>query len=253
MFDANGGSSNSAFGANSLSSNSGSDNSAFGNGALYNNTSGNFNTGMGYSSLDANSTGNRNTGFGFRSLNNNSTGSNNTALGDDADVATGDLNNAMALGSGAIVSESNQIQLGNSSVENVKTSGTITAGTVTYPKEHGASGQVLSTSGSGLLTWINASSPVPTYTIGLNADLGGYVFYVTPDGKHGLVAATQDQSSTITWYDAQDNISNPANHNANGKKFTDWRMPTKYELSLIADKHFLDIEKEIIKRKSRLT
>lgn len=29
----------------------------------------------------------------------------------------------------------------------------------------------------------------PTYTVGLNNDLGGYVFYVTADGKHGLVAA----------------------------------------------------------------
>ncbi|MCJ7774646.1 MAG: DUF1566 domain-containing protein, partial [Desulfobacterales bacterium] len=69
--------------------------------------------------------------------------------------------------------------------------------------------------------------------IGLNASLGGYVFYVTPDGTHGLVAATQDQSSSSEWYLAQDVISNPANHNTDGKKFTDWRLPTKYELNLI--------------------
>jgi len=71
----------------------------------------------------------------------------------------------------------------------------------------------------------------PSYTLGLNADLGGYVFFVTPDGNHGLVAATQDQSRSSYWYDAQNVISNPANYDANGKKFTDWRLPTKYELN----------------------
>jgi hypothetical protein len=35
----------------------------------------------------------------------------------------------------------------------IKTSGTLTAGAVTYPNTHGTSGQVLSTTGSGTLTW----------------------------------------------------------------------------------------------------
>ncbi|MCK4569255.1 MAG: DUF1566 domain-containing protein, partial [Bacteroidales bacterium] len=66
--------------------------------------------------------------------------------------------------------------------------------------------------------------------------LGGYVFYVTPDGKHGLVAAKQDQDAgTSTWFETQNFISNPANHNTEGKKFTDWRLPTLYELNLIYD------------------
>jgi hypothetical protein len=50
---------------------------------------------------------------------------------------------------------------------------------------------------------------------------------------HGLVAATQDQSSATTWYEAQNNISNPENHNTEGKKYTDWRLPTRYELNLL--------------------
>ena len=77
---------------------------------------------------------------------------------------------------------------------------------------------------------INYSTP--TYTLGLYPELGGYVFYVTSDGKHGLVAETQDQGSA-SWYEAQNFISNPAFHSANGQKFTDWRLPTKYELFLM--------------------
>jgi hypothetical protein len=60
------------------------------------------------------------------------------------------------------------------------------------------------------------------------------VVYVTPDSTHGLIAATQDQSSTgITWFDGQDSVNNPINHNAEGKKFVDWRLPTKTELLLL--------------------
>ena len=68
---------------------------------------------------------------------------------------------------------------------------------------------------------------------GLNESLGGYVFYITTDGQHGLVAATQDQSSSSDWYSAQDIISNPDNHNTIGKKFVDWRLPTRFELNLM--------------------
>jgi hypothetical protein len=75
-----------------------------------------------------------------------------------------------------------------------------------------------------------------TYTTGSYPELGGYVFYVTPNGMHGLVAETQDQSTpTCTWSAAQDEISKPANHSANGQNFTDWRLPTKYELNLMYD------------------
>lgn len=70
----------------------------------------------------------------------------------------------------------------------------------------------------------------PTYTIGLWPELGGYVFWVSADGKHGLVAETQDQGNA-TWYEAQNLISNPSNHSVNGQKFRDWRLPTKYELN----------------------
>ena len=70
-----------------------------------------------------------------------------------------------------------------------------------------------------------------TYSIGLSAEQGGYIFWVSTDGKHGLVAETQDQGYT-TWYEAQNLISNPNNHfSPNGAKFRDWRLPTKFELN----------------------
>ena len=69
------------------------------------------------------------------------------------------------------------------------------------------------------------------YTIGLWPELGGYVFKISADGTHGLVAETQDQSVASSWYLAQDAISNPVNHSTNGKKFMDWRLPTQYELN----------------------
>ena len=70
----------------------------------------------------------------------------------------------------------------------------------------------------------------PTYTIGSWPELGGYVFWVSADGKHGLVSETQDQG-LATWYFAKDVISDPFNHSVDGQKFRDWRMPTKHELN----------------------
>ena len=76
---------------------------------------------------------------------------------------------------------------------------------------------------------VNATGD-PTYTIGLWPELGGYVFWVSSDGKHGLVAETQDQGIN-TWHEAQNLISDPSNHSVNGQKFRDWRLPTKFELN----------------------
>ena len=48
---------------------------------------------------------------------------------------------------------------------------------------------------------------------------------------HHGVDRIRDVFSTRT-----NNISIPGNHNESGKDFTDWRMPTKYELNLMNDK-----------------
>ena len=92
----------------------------------------------------------------------------------------------------------------------------------------GTTGNILTSNGT---TWTSAA-PSTTHTIGESYG-GGKVFYVTTDGLHGLIAETQNQSSSCTWYNAQDVISNPNNHSTEGKKFTDWRLPTQYELNLM--------------------
>jgi hypothetical protein len=131
---------------------SGSGNTSVGAESMMANIIGTENTSVGNQSL-INSTGNNNVGIGKRSGQTITSGSQNTIIGTDADVSTATLTNATALGYGAIVTASNTVQLGSTSVTNVKTSGTLTADAVTYPKVHGTAGQVLSTTGSGTLAW----------------------------------------------------------------------------------------------------
>jgi hypothetical protein len=118
---------------------------------------GNNNTSMGFRALYANTLGNDNTAVGYNALQTNLTGAQNTTLGSGADVATNALSNATAIGYGAIANTSNTIQLGNSSVTNIKTSGTITAGVVTYPNTNGSAGQVLTANSNGQASWTTAS------------------------------------------------------------------------------------------------
>jgi hypothetical protein len=95
----------------------------------------------------------------------------------------------------------------------------------------GTTGNVLTSDGS---TWTSAaaSGGLTTRSIG---DIygGGIVFWVTTDGLHGLIAETQDQSTSSTWYTAQDKISQNSTHSPLGKLYTDWRLPTKNELNLL--------------------
>ena len=80
---------------------------------------------------------------------------------------------------------------------------------------------------------VTASVYSQTYNVNtFYAELGGYVIEVNSDGTHGLVVAMQDQG-TRNWYEANDLLSNASNHDTNGAKFKDWRLPTKRELMLI--------------------
>ena len=123
------GSNNTAVGSESLyaaAGMSGNDNTSVGSSALYYNQSGSSNTAIGYQSLFYNENSN-NTAIGNRTLVANVSGSGNTALGNGANVGSDNLTNATAIGNGATVYSNDTIQLGNSSVTNVNTSGSITA------------------------------------------------------------------------------------------------------------------------------
>ncbi len=225
-----GGTYNTALGTEALNLNtSGSYNTAIGHQSLMKNTTGQYNTGAGYFSMQNNTTGQMNTAYGMYSLVYNTTssgnsafgydalvsstgsnntafgkaalrtvtsGSNNTALGNGADVSSATLTNATAIGYGAIVNADNKIQLGNSNVTSVVTSGVISATGFTGPLTGNASsattlstGRTISTTGditytsgsfdgsanvTGTATLTNtavaagsygSSSTIPTFTV----------------------------------------------------------------------------------------
>jgi trimeric autotransporter adhesin len=132
---------NTAVGFNALKSNTtGLGNTAYGSVALAGNVNGQFNTAVGagslvssnaqlnvavgYSALHENTDGGQNTAIGSNALLTNTTGNGNTALGLNADVSAENLNNATAIGAGAIVDASNKVRIGNNSVTVVESAGT---------------------------------------------------------------------------------------------------------------------------------
>jgi hypothetical protein len=109
------GSNNTAAGTSALNNSNGDDNSAVGYAALLGNITGNRNTATGTSALQ-NTNGDDNTAVGFAALGANNTGTGNTAIGAGANVSAGNLQNATAVGTNAVVNASNKIRLGNASV-----------------------------------------------------------------------------------------------------------------------------------------
>ena len=223
------GSSNTANGNFSLYSNTtGNYNTANGYYSLHSNTTGNYNTANGYMSVRMNTTGNYNTGVGYDAINANTTGNYNTAygyqagkfitdglisnttsdysvyLGSNTKASADNAQNEVVIGYNAIGAGSNTIQLGNTSITNVKTSGTITADAVTYPNSHGTNGQVLSTTGSGTLSWITPSTTATAFSGVLPIANGG-----TGSSTQNFVDLSTNQ--TISGYK-----SFSTNINANG-------------------------------------
>jgi hypothetical protein len=146
--------------ANMIGLTTGGGNTSVGAETMFNVASGSNNTAIGNQSLISTS-GNNNVGVGTRSGDNLTTGSNNTFLGTQARTtsAGATISNSTAIGYGAEVGTDNTIQLGNASVSNVITSGTLTAGSITYPKVSGTNGQVLTTDGNGTASWGSVSAP----------------------------------------------------------------------------------------------
>jgi len=82
-------------------------------------------------------------------------------------------------------------------------------------------------------SWVKVAATSKTYSVDtFYVELGGYVIEVNSDGTHVLVVAMQDQRIS-EWYEANDLLSNASNHDADGKEFSDWRLPTKRELNLM--------------------
>ena len=112
----------------------------------------------------------------------NLSGNYNTAIGYYAEVGAYNLTNATAIGAGAKVTASNTIQLGSiggsgptPAVTNVKTSGTLTAGSITYPNTAGTNGYYLKTDGTGTASWAAVSGDGVPYTGATGAvNLGAY-------------------------------------------------------------------------------
>jgi hypothetical protein len=161
---------------------------------------------IGVSSLNINNTGTFNTAIGSNSLQTNTTGSNNTGLGFAANVSANNLNNATAIGSGAIVNASNKVRIGDNNVTAIDVAGQLrvnangASNDFALPNGRGTAAQVLTTDGAGATFWVNgAASGGGAHTIGESYG-GGIVFYVYDGGQHGLIAATEDQSDGIRWY-----------------------------------------------------
>jgi hypothetical protein len=193
---------NTAIGMNALLGNiTGANNTATGRDALFNNTTGLENAATGAYALFNNTTGSFNTAYGKASLLINTEGSNNTAIGYGADVASSSLTNATAIGSGAKVYGDNTIVLGNANVTDVQTagsvyaaaftaiellngqindmasfgvnglvtSGTLTAGDVSYTNIKGNDGDFLKIDGSGNSSWAPIPSPDLTNYVTTNS------------------------------------------------------------------------------------
>ena len=114
-----------------------------------------FNVGIGTDSL-RNTIGDGNTAIGYKSGSGNLlAGENNTLLGRQSDVVIGNtsITNSTAIGYNSRVTNSNTIQLGNTLITDVKTSGMMTLGEVTYPNLDGTAGQFLRTDGNGNATF----------------------------------------------------------------------------------------------------
>jgi len=111
--------SNTAIGYNALYSNtSGGDNTANGEYALFSNEDGYDNVATGIQALYSNTSGTANVAIGYESLSNNVTGDNNTAIGGYAYLSN-DFTNSTALGYSSVITGSNQVFLGNSTVTDI--------------------------------------------------------------------------------------------------------------------------------------
>lgn len=114
------GSSNAYFGAFAGEANTTGDNNAFFGARAGEVSTSSDNAFFGYQAGSENTSGFGNTFFGRDAGNANTTGDNNTIIGNGADVSSGDLNFATAIGAGANVLGSNSVQIGRHNLDSVR-------------------------------------------------------------------------------------------------------------------------------------
>ena len=220
---------NSAVGYFSLNANnSGQSNTANGYYALSGNTNGDFNTAVGRSTLGLNTTGQRNVAVGAWANLNNNTGSNNTMIGYEAGRGTGTTgrpvsgNIFIGYQAGANETTDNKLFIENSNSSTPLIWGDFATDSIKINGNLNVSG--------------NITMDI-TYSVGDYAQ-GGYVFEVTPNGKHGLVVTLQDQmagggGSGASFDGAINECSKESKHTADGANYKDWRIPTNREWQVI--------------------
>ncbi len=115
------------------------------------------------------------------------------------------------------------------------------AGLVLWCTNCGAYGELQVFNGTEWTNSIGGPVSVPVFKVIGDSYQGGIVFYILQDGdsgfdsnlQHGLISETQDQDVFSSWFDAQNKINISSNHSVAGQKYTDWRLPTKKELSFL--------------------
>jgi len=155
------GNDNTAVGRVALAYNTGDYNTAIGSVSLYSNTSGSYNTANGFCAMSDNMSGEQNTAIGGFALMSNTKGNCNTVIGFGADVAVDNLTNTTVIGSYAMATESNQVVIGNSTVNKIGGYAEWT----TYPSD-GRAKKNIQENVPGL-NFINRLQPV-TYNLDLN-------------------------------------------------------------------------------------
>ncbi|MEY4097259.1 MAG: hypothetical protein RL170_103 [Bacteroidota bacterium] len=164
----------------------------------------------------------------FPNLNQNTIGNAATAtLATNATYAT-TAGNITSTSNNTLTSLSNLNTVGTittgtiSLTTNIKTTNTLTTGAVTYPNIHGTNGQVLSTTGSGTLTWTTTAAPSDASNsakgiVQLAGDLGGTSIAPTVNSIGGVSSSTIGTiNTTVTAATSSNTVNTLVKRDASG-------------------------------------